>query len=212
MSHFHQATEWLCGARRWRATQMFWSVHKYDKSLDRCGKANAYNFDLLSHDELTRMIEFCLQDDSFCVASGTCWSRSFALPMGGPFSAQAADLHSLWSFHLYKQRFHGVGKLHFIDAGYPIYKNSAGRVLALAQFRDNILVAATGPGSTWTMRDVCGILQRIWSLCVLCPCISDENPVRRLTCMSGDMFALGIAMERRGSHGHVSTQQMAISC
>ena len=36
--------------------------------------------------------------------------------MGGPFSAQAADLHSLWCFHLRKQQFYSLGKLGFTDA------------------------------------------------------------------------------------------------
>ena len=82
---------------------MFWSLHKYDKTLDRAGKAAAFNFDVISHQELTELLQFCLQNDSFCVAAGSCWSRAFALPMGGLFSAQAADLHSLWCFHLRKQ-------------------------------------------------------------------------------------------------------------
>ena len=115
LNHFQQATEWLRNQRRWRATQMFWSVHKYDKRLDRFGKASAYNFDILSH-----LITFCLQDDSFCHSAGTCWSQTFALPMGGPFSAQAADLHSLWCSHLQKQKFHALGELRSTEAGYPI--------------------------------------------------------------------------------------------
>ena len=45
---------------------MFWSIHKYDKRLDRCSKASACNFDILSHTELTDLITFCLQDDSLC--------------------------------------------------------------------------------------------------------------------------------------------------
>ena len=60
LNHFQQATEWLRSQRRWRATQMFWSVHKYDKRLDRRGKASAYNFNILSHTELTDLITFCL--------------------------------------------------------------------------------------------------------------------------------------------------------
>jgi hypothetical protein len=67
---------------------MFWSLHKYDKTLDRAGKAAAFNFDVINHQELTELLQFCLQNDSFCVAAGSCWSRAFALPMGGPFSAQ----------------------------------------------------------------------------------------------------------------------------
>ena len=173
-NHFQQATEWLRSQRRWRATQMFWSVHKYDKRLDRCGKASAYNFDILSHSELTELITFCLQDGSFCQGAGTCWSRAFALPMGGPFSAQVADLRSLWCFHLQKQRFDVLGELRSTDVGYPIWVSSTGRVIALAQFKDNILVSAKGPGASWAMSDVCLLVQHAWSLRVLCPCINDH--------------------------------------
>ena len=139
---------------------MFWSLHKYNKTLDRAGRATASNFNVMSHSELTGLLEFCLRHDSFCIAVGSCWSRAFALPMGGPFGAQAADLHSLWCFHLNKQPFYDLGNLSFTDAGYPIWFNSRGRVIALAQFRDNILVAAKGAGSSWAMQDVCGLLQQ----------------------------------------------------
>ena len=123
--------------------------------------------------------------------------------MGGPFSAQAADLHSLWCFHLRKQQFYSLGKLSFTDAGYPLWVNSRGRVISLAQFRDNILVASPGLGNSWAMADVCNILQRAWSLRVLCPCISDSIDTCQLTCMSGHLHALGVAMERRDGYGEV---------
>ena len=68
------------------------------------------NFEILS-DELTSMFESCLQDDRFCIPAGCCWSRAFNLPMCGLSSAQAADLHSVWAFHLHRQRFYDLGKL-----------------------------------------------------------------------------------------------------
>ena len=37
---------------------MFWSRHKYDKRLDKCSKANEYNFDIISHEELVEVIPF----------------------------------------------------------------------------------------------------------------------------------------------------------
>ena len=211
LQHFHEATEWLRSECRWRAPQMFWSLHKYDKTLDRAGKAAAFNFDVISHQELTELLQFCLQTDSLCVAAGSCWSRAFALPMGGPFSAQAADLHSLWCFHLRKQQFYSLGKLSFTDAGYPVWVNSRGRVVSLAQFRDNILVASKGLGSSWAMADVCNILQRAWSLRVLCPCISNSVNTCQLTCMSGQLHAPGVAMERRDGYGEVYVHPSALT-
>ena len=154
---------------------MFWSIHRYDRSSDRCGKANAYNFDIISHDELTSLIRFSIQEDHFCIAVGHCWSRDFALPMGGPFSAQAANLHSIWRFHLHKQRFHVLGELSFTARGFPIWTNANGRAVSSTQFRDNILVAAVGSGASWAMADVCKLLADAWSPRVLCTCISDTN-------------------------------------
>ena len=132
LKHFDEAAEWLGNERPWRASQMFWSIHKHDKCLDGCGKANAYNFDIMSHEERTNLIRFCLQEDKFCVGAGRCWSRPFALPMGGPFSAQAADLHSIRKFHLHKQRFYALGELSFTAPGFPIWTNSNGRIVTLA--------------------------------------------------------------------------------
>ena len=192
------------------ATQMFWSIHKYDKCLDRCGKANAYNFDVISHEELTGLIRFCLQEDRFCVAVGQCWSRAFALPMGGPFRAQAADLHSIWKFHLNKQRFYELGELSFTARGFPIWKNPNGRIVSLAQFRDNILVAAVGVGATWAMADVCRLLATAWSLRVLCPCITDTNQDCLRQCMGSTLYALGLAASRHGSCGTVCVHPSAL--
>ena len=211
LNHFQQATEWLRSQCRWRATQMFRFVHKYYKRLDRCGKASAYNFDILSHFELTELITFCPQDDTFCQSAGTCLSRVFALPMGGPLSAQAADLHSLWCFHLQKQRFHVLGELRSTDAGYPIWVSSTSRVIALAHFKDNILVAAKGPGASWAMCDVCLLLQHAWSLRVLYPCINDHVSDCRLCCMTGELYALGIAMDWRRGWGTVYVHPSALT-
>ena len=83
--------------------------------------------------------------------------------------------------------------------------------MALAQFRDNVLAAAKGPGSTWAMHQVCTLLQSPSSLCVLCPCITDENSRCSLLCMTGDLHALGVAMERRGGCGNVYVHPSAVA-
>ena len=144
---------------------------------------------------------FYLQDDSFCQSVGTCWSRAFALPMGGPFSAPAADLHSLWCFHLQKQRFRVLGEVRSTDVGCPIWVSTTGRLIVLAHFRDNILVAAKGPGASWAMSDVCLFLQHAWSLRVLCPYINDHGCDCQLCCMTRELCALGTAMNRQCGWG-----------
>ena len=76
------------------------SIHKTDKSMDRVGKATDYNFSVISHAELVDLITFSLCSDNFCWAACSAWQRLFAIPMGGSFSAQSADLYCIWAFHL----------------------------------------------------------------------------------------------------------------
>ena len=48
---------------------MLWSSHKYDKTLDKAGRATAFNFDVMSHSELNELLELCLRHDSLCVGA-----------------------------------------------------------------------------------------------------------------------------------------------
>ena len=50
-----------------------------------------------------------------------------------------------------------------------------GNVVALRQFRDNVMVAAKGPAPHTTMYTVCHTLEAAWGLDVQCPC-RDKNP------------------------------------
>ena len=45
VNYLKESTEWLCSKRRWRAAQMYWSVHKADESIGphRKGRAD-FNF------------------------------------------------------------------------------------------------------------------------------------------------------------------------
>ena len=96
-------------------------------------------------------------------AAGSPWQRLFAIPMGGSFSAQAADLYCIWAFHLLKARSRQWGKLSTSPEGYPVWTSSTGRIMALAQFRDNILIASAGPRATSVVRDVCNTLTNAWN-------------------------------------------------
>ena len=86
-----------------------------------------------------------------------------------------------------------------------------GRVIALAQFRDNILVAAKGLGISWAMTDVCKLLQHVWSLRVLCPCISDSVHKCQLSYMTGNLYAMGIGMERHHGWGTMYVHPSALT-
>ena len=131
--------------------------------------------------------------------------------MGGPFGAQAADLHSIWKFHLHKQRFYAIGELTFTARGFPIWTNANGRAVSFAQFRDNILVAAVGTGASWAMADVCKLLADAWSLRVLCSCISESNTECLRECMGRDLHALGLAVNRHGKCGTVCAHPSALT-
>ena len=116
----------------------------------------------------------------------------------------------IWKFHLNKQRFYELGELSFTARGFPIWKNPNGRIVSLAQFRDNILVAAVGVGATWAMADVCRLLATAWSLRVLCPCTTDTNQDCLRQCMGSTLYALGLAASRHGSCGTVCVHPSAL--
>ena len=61
------------------------------------------------------------------------------------------------------------------------------------------------------MSDVCLLLQHAWSLRVLCPCIKDHVSDCHLCCMTGQLYALGMAMERRRGWGIVYVHPSALT-
>ena len=97
IQHMREAAQWLRKRRRWRATTLGWSIHKDNKKLDRAGEAKKSTFDFLSMDELLDLVSFSLLSDNMVLAAAEPWRRSGTIPMGGPFTAQAADLHCVWS-------------------------------------------------------------------------------------------------------------------
>ena len=73
-----------------------------------------------------------------------------------------------------------------------MWHSATDRVMALAQFRHNIIVA-TGPATHSTMSDVCNTLTDMWSLRVLCPCIKKPKHPCILSCVTQDLQALEYA-------------------
>ena len=169
--------------------------------MDRSGEATDYNFSVIFHGELVDLITFSLCSDNFCWAAGSPWQRLFAIPMGGSFSAQTADLYCFWAFHFLKARSRQWGKLSTSPEGYPVWTSSTGHIMALAQFRDNILVAPAGPRATSVVRDVCHTLTSVWNLPVLCPCMQNPGDLCTEACMTPDLLALGVCMHRANGLG-----------
>ena len=183
VKYFNESTQWLKLIHRWRATQMCWSVQKTDKSIDRVGKGNDYNFSVIRHMDLVDLVTFSLRDDNFCWVVGSASQRLFAIPMGGSFSAQLGDLHRIWSFHLLKARPRQWGTLATSPEGYPMWTPPTGCIMALAQFPCNIMVAYVGSRATSTTRDVCNTLRDVWNLPVLCPYMQKLGDPCREICM-----------------------------
>ena len=71
-----------------------------------------------------------------------------------------------------------------------------GRIMALAQFRDNVLVAFARPRAASDMRDVCDTLSDIWRLPVLCPCMQRHGDACTEACMGPELRALGICIHK----------------
>ena len=69
--------------------------------------------------------------------------------MGGPFSAQSADLHTLWRVKRVGKRLRNWGELNISDEGY-IYWQRGPLWFSLSQFRDNILFASNHRPGTHT--------------------------------------------------------------
>ena len=131
--------------------------------------------------------------------------------MGGSYSAQSADLHSLWSLYTHRYLFRQPGTLKIAEQGFIYWENARGKV-SLQQFRDNILVASTYPDSPETalVHKVRGIPQQAWGLRVLCNCCTSDSDVCRFKCHNTYTQAVGFCLVRgrngRGSaYTHPST-------
>ena len=118
-SHLSAASNWLSHRRIWRTKKLIWSVHRECKRLDRAGTGNSLKFRYLSHDEMTDTIMFEINHNNYIRAAGGLWSRSRCILTGGYFSAQAAELHSLWSVYKGRHKFRALGELQISGEGFP---------------------------------------------------------------------------------------------
>ena len=124
--------------------------------------------------------------------------------MGGPFSAQGADLHSVWQAKKKCHFLRRLGTLRFSETLQPLWDTPRGNTVSLAQFRDNILTAATGPTCKSEMAHVCSALTQAWGLPVICPCITPTQPTCTQACMSTSTTAMGININVREGCGAVT--------
>ena len=117
VQHMHDASSWLYKKKKWRSSELTWSIHKDHMKLDRAGQACAKGFRYVTHEDLISLVEFDLTSNNRCTAAGQVWERGGCIPMGGPFSAQAADLHCVWSAYQRMGLFRRLDDLKVSDSG-----------------------------------------------------------------------------------------------
>ena len=200
MKDLSESVKWLAQRRRWNAQELIWSIHRDNKRLDRAGQGTSSRFTYLSHVELENLVYFSLLTDTYAQASGKIWARTGAIPMGGPFSAQSADLRLVWGAKKRIDLMRRIGTLTFSPRGHPLWTTVRGNTLSLAQFRDNILVGAKGPTAQTEMQHVCDTLYEVWNLPVLCDCMTDDIRVCHGTCMTHSLTAMGFTTHIQGCH------------
>ena len=111
--------------------------------------------------------------------------------MGGPFSAQSADLHTLLGVTTQGKRMRDLGNLTISDEGFPVWVRGRDW-FSLAQFRDNVLIALSLSPSTHTtlVQDISSVLSHIRHLEVLCDCINEHTPVCRGARLSSEALVV----------------------
>ena len=177
-SHLTAASKWLAKRRKWRMTDIECSIHKDSKMLDRAGRAKATKFWYITHAQMSDTITFEMHCNNFITAVGGLWCRHGCIPMGGSFSAQAADLHSLWQVYSNHHLLRRLGSLTVSEAGFPYWESPQG-ITGLCQFRDNILIATTYPdtASHPIVSTVCNLLARHGTrMCCVSVCPGQGTP------------------------------------
>ena len=87
-----------------------------------CVCATNAQFWCITHDLLTRLLKFELTENNMLQAVGTLWQREGSIPMGALFSAQSADLHTLWKVKRAGKKLRDWGALNISDEGYVYWQ------------------------------------------------------------------------------------------
>ena len=196
VQYMRAASSWLYTRKKWRSSELTWSIHKDHRRLDRAGKACAQGFKYVTHEDLIRLVDFDLTSNNRCTAAGQVWERDGCIPMGGPFSVQAADLHCVWSAYQKRGLFRRLGDPQVSDSGFVYWVGA--HTTAMCQFRDNILVATDAPSEACAdvVEEIRYVLQTAWGLPVVCECISDEQECCTGNCRGPICKAMGMVMVR----------------
>ena len=198
MRDMSAAIKWLAAKPRWNAKEVVWSIHRDNKHFDCAGVGTTSRFFQMTHADLENLVYFSLWTDTYIQASGRLWSRTGAIPMGVPFSAQSADWRSVWGAKTRVDLMRQLGQLTFSPRGHPLWSTPRGSIISLAQFRDNVLLGARGPTALTEMQHVCDVLSKTGSLPVLCDCMTEDDRVCKRTCMQPTITAMGFTVHVHG--------------
>ena len=123
-----EAGTWLRKKKQRRAQETVWSIHKHNPAHDRAGMGQHTQFEYITQQQLEALVEFSLTKDIYAQAAGQLWCRSASIPMGGPFSAQGADLHSVWQAKKKCQRLSQIGNTSIFR---PLWDTPRGNTVSL---------------------------------------------------------------------------------
>ena len=183
------AVTWLGTKRRWNASELVWSIQvQYIESIFPPSTLRPGECDILLavHGHIHPSVRGPLVPN-WCVTNG------------GPFSAQSADLRSVWGAKQRTDLLRRLGQLSFLPRGHPLWSTLGGNTVSLAQFRDNILVGVRGTTAVTEMQCVCNIPLETWRLPVLCDCMMETLRVCQGTCMTRSLAAMGFTVHLHGS-------------
>ena len=115
--------------------------------------------------------------------------------MGWIFSAQCADLHSVWAAYKKCNAFRRLSALKVSQEGF-IYWEGCWTVV-LGQFRDNVLLATNAPVAACRelIQEVHHILPEVWSIPIHCNC-ADQNGDCQGVCLGPVCTTMGYCCAR----------------
>ena len=183
--------------------EITWSVHHNVIALDMPGLGTNKNFWYITHHELSRYVSLELEKNNKCWPVGKLWSRDRCIPMGGSFSAQHADLHSIWGSYRGIQEFRCLGALNLSSEGNVLW---TGRwKIALCQSRDNILMASDADQAD--CKEVVALVKSVLEP-VECCCV-DNRGLCQGRCMGPVICCMGFCIAMGGGSRGIDHAQPA---
>ena len=156
--------------------EVVWSVHHMHSTLDRVGKASAYGFKYITHDQLCSIVKHELSKKKMHVRHQ---EKSGCALIASPWEVlsvrKGLTCTSLWQLYQHRNRnlFRTLGSLTVSPEGFPLWEGRWGRV-AMCQFRDNILLATfcSSHDHAALVEHIRHVLKTARKLEVECDCIS----------------------------------------